>query len=252
MSRLPAHSVNDGQVSGADVDVQDGISNMRMINLGPSLPINIASSLEAAQQTQVESGRRGYHGYNRFYSHTPRQAPLLPSVCDVCQSISFDLLPSENEAALPHHTWELLNSSAVNCILCRIVRWAVLELRAIFIAEVGAPENGVKYLWNGDFITGHVPEIAPTTRIYIFASWWRKGPSAPNNLLMGLGVRFGIDLGEIGLGPAEADGRQTGGIPIRGTPVRILTDFGMLPITNSLSCNLITRIRGSAQHSRIR
>jgi hypothetical protein len=228
MSHVQSYSEDSLPLAEAEGDVEGVVSNMRIIDLGPSLPRNLAASLEAAQQTQFESGRFGFQDYNRIYSHTPRQDSLLPPVCAVCQTVPFDLLPSENEAALPHHTWGDLNTSATSCELCRIVLWATKKLRSTIITEVSAPVTGRQYLWGGEFISGPVPEIAPAIRVYIFASWWRKNAAAPNDLLMGLGVRFGIDLGEVGLGPGEADGRQRDGIRIRGTPIRICTDFGKL------------------------
>lgn len=200
------------------------------ISLGTNFPSNIQKSLAAASQPRAESRRSNYRDWNRVFAHTPDSSSLSPSVCDVCQTIPFDILPTENDAALPHHTWQELQSSAASCSLCRVVLWAVEKLRAVIITEVGHGQ-GSQYLWGGRFISGPVPDIEPFCRVYLFASKWYRAKDFPQRVLMGLGTRLGPDMGGLGLGPREADGQRLKMSSIRGTTVRICTDFGMISMT---------------------
>ena len=58
---------------------------------------------------------------------------------------------------------------------------------------------------------------------------------------MGLGVRLGDGVGSEGLLPDGADGTERMTVPIRGTTVRICTDFGMYFVIFTVSWLILTR-----------
>src|SRR6187402_811650 len=65
-------------------------------------------------------------------------------ICNVCRSISFSTLPSEEESAIPHHeTFQSLELSSQKCHLCCLILCAAGEICKILqnIKEGKSPEN---------------------------------------------------------------------------------------------------------------
>ena len=210
--------------------------------LGPQAPDCFPAAAPPHQATPVSEllARLPWGPLDSLTSREPSNTVnISQDICKVCQTIPFNWLPSEHGPALPHHNWADLNASASNCQLCRIILWAVREHKKRIIKDLGPDPLSREYIWGGKYISGPVPEIYPITQVWLYASWWNKVPGAALDLLMGLGVRLGVGEGSKGLLADEADGREKKRVRIRGTDVRICTDFGMcFATTHALYCSI--------------
>jgi hypothetical protein len=206
--KLKLESEDDGS------DKDDGYgANMMRLNLGPA-----TARTRTRTRPKLEWIHRAYE-----YEKPSRSVPP-PNVCYTCQTIPFDELPGEREAALPHHLWRDLLRSTSLCQLCRVVVWAAQKVRDDLIAVVKQSEFPTEYLWAGNYRSGDVPGIDGETRVYLYGSYsYLEERELPYDSLLGLGVRLGPDRGPTSLLPEESNGVLRGADAIRGSSIRVLT-----------------------------
>lgn len=182
------------------------------------------------------------------------------SLCEICKTVQFELLPSEEQPGFPHQPdLYSLEKSAKNCILRQVIFNAASELSTILendrtgnrgknpgghfslsLAPAG-PQPRCKYMtelgwWSEDYGYGgsleyRGPEYTNPRKVFpdshnirpfLFGNWWTLGmPNSPLQLI-GLGVRLGT-------GPRiqDAVGNSEEEVRFRGTSLRIRTEHSM-------------------------
>jgi len=184
------------------------------------------------------------------------------SLCEVCKSIEFERLPSEDEAGVPHQPdLDSLEESSENCCLCRVIFRIASELSTIICnqrtgnddqnpgGEVhisSIPGRSGMYLTHfgnhgsdevGFYTTGgsrgyagpeytHPRKVFPggnNIRPWLFGNWWASASPSRQPQLIGFGVRLGT-----GPKPEDGVGNSADLVHLHGTSFRFRTEVGML------------------------
>jgi hypothetical protein len=181
----------------------------------------------------------------------------MDSICDFCNSIPFERLPSEEELAYPHQpSLAALQTSATRCLLCQMILEAIGDVRRSIDNEArGVPEDRCVMFYPGTDHTGarertyfgpvpprdlnasvglgrerlslHTDYAGDVLRPWLYGNWWTLGDlsEGPYHLpqLIGIGVRL-AKTPKI----HDAEGNSNKMVTYRGSGLRIRTDDGRL------------------------
>jgi hypothetical protein len=176
--------------------------------------------------------------------------PIQNGICNYCNDIKFNSLPSEDEPGVPHQPcFAALKTSAETCQLCHLLCKA-LDMTRDEIREEhhgrnpqtasahkyangkfihcgrfgpGSYMNGLPTRKHDDPSSNETVKFAEDTDVqpWLFGNWWTCNSRDDDNVddlrLIGLGVRLGRT-------PESTEGTGTGSPRYRGTYLRIRTD----------------------------